>query len=483
MVGVTAYGAYLPMMRLQRKAIAEANAWFDSSLKALARGERTMCNWDEDALTMAVEAGRDCLGGRSRGDIASLFMASTSAPFLDRQNSVVVAEALNLRGDIRTMDVAASQRAGTSALLAALDSVAAGRSGGRALVVASERRRSKCGSRQEMTYGDGAAALELGSQGVIAELVASRSTAVDFVDRYRSDGFEFDVLGEERWIRDEGFLKIVPDAIAGLLKEAGIDAGEIRHFILPTELPKVAAGVAKKAGIAPEAVADNLVASCGVTGTAHALLLLAHRLESARPGEVILVVGFGQGCDVLLFRATDAIAGHRGNLGVSGNLGRRRAETNYSKFTSFYGLVDRDLGKRSEVDKVTYVSALYRNHKLLNGFMGGKCSACGTVQIPLTNYCVNPDCNALRTQQEYSLAESNARIVTWTADALTFDFSPPAYFGLIEFEEGGRLMVDFTEVDPADFKIGTPVKMHFRIRQIDDRRGFRRYFWKARQAQ
>jgi len=482
MVGVTAYGAYLPKMRLQRKAIAEANSWFDSSLKGLATGERTMCNWDEDAITMAVEAGRDCLSNRDRSNVRSLFMASTSAPFLDRQNSVVVAEALNLPSDIRTMDVSASQRAGTSALLAAIDSIAAGGSG-RALLVATERRRSKCGSRQEMIYGDGAAAIELGSEGIIAELVTTHSTAVDFVDRYRSDGFEFDVLAEERWIRDEGYLKIVPQAVNDLLKKADIDANAVQHFILPSELPRAASAVAKKIGFAPGAVADNLTDVCGVTGTAHALLLLAHRLEKVRPGEMILVVGFGQGCDVLLFRATDEIDRYHPNHGVSGNLARGRPEENYNKFASFNDLVDRDLGKRSEVDKITYVSALYRNHKLLNSFKGGKCSACGTVQIPLTNYCVNPDCKKLRTQQEYCLAESSARVVTWTADALTFDFSPPAYFGLIEFDEGGRLMVDFTEVDPEAFKVNVPVTMHFRIRQIDDKRGFRRYFWKAKQAQ
>lgn len=431
---------------------------------------------------MAVEAGRDCLGDRDRADVRSLFMASTSAPFLERQNSVVVAEALSLNGDIRSMDVSASQRAGTSALLAAIDSVAAG-GPGQALLVASEHRRSKCGSRQEMVYGDGAAAIELGSERVIAELVATHSTAVDFVDRYRSDGFDFDVLGEERWIRDEGYLKIVPKAINDLLKKAGIDADAVQHFILPSENPRTVNTVAKKIGLAPEAIADNLIDVCGITGSAHALLLLAHRFENSCPGDLVLVVGFGQGCDTLLFRVTDEIGKYRSNQGVSGNLARGCPEYNYNKFISFNNLADRDLGKRSEVDKVTYVSALYRDRKLLNSFMGGKCTACGAVQIPLTNYCVNPECKALHTQEEYCLAESKGRVVTWTADALTFDFSPPAYYGLVEFDEGARLMADFTEVDPEVFDKGVPVTMHFRIRQIDDKRGFRRYFWKAKQTQ
>ena len=52
MIGITAYGAYLPRMRLQKKVIADANGWFDASLKGLGRGEKAVCNWDEDAMTL-----------------------------------------------------------------------------------------------------------------------------------------------------------------------------------------------------------------------------------------------------------------------------------------------------------------------------------------------------------------------------------------------------------------------------------------------
>ena len=48
MWGMLAFGAYVPRLRLSRKAVAEANAWFNPALKGLAKGERGMCNWDED---------------------------------------------------------------------------------------------------------------------------------------------------------------------------------------------------------------------------------------------------------------------------------------------------------------------------------------------------------------------------------------------------------------------------------------------------
>ena len=61
MIGITAYGAYIPRRRLQRKAVAEANKWFAPGLMGAAKGERSMANYDEDSVTLAVEAGRDCL--------------------------------------------------------------------------------------------------------------------------------------------------------------------------------------------------------------------------------------------------------------------------------------------------------------------------------------------------------------------------------------------------------------------------------------
>ena len=84
MVGILAAGAYVPRTRLQRQVVAAAHAWFAPGLKGLAKGERSASNWDEDAITMAVEAGRDCLVGDERSKVARVVLASTTHPFADR---------------------------------------------------------------------------------------------------------------------------------------------------------------------------------------------------------------------------------------------------------------------------------------------------------------------------------------------------------------------------------------------------------------
>ena len=91
----------------------------------------------------------------------------------------------------------------------------------------------------------------------------------------------------------------------------------------------VAKQMAKAAGIDDKAVRDPLGANCGDTGAAHALVMLVAALERAKAGDKIMVVGFGQGVDALVFEVTAEIAKLPKHQGVSGWLARRKEEKNY----------------------------------------------------------------------------------------------------------------------------------------------------------
>jgi uncharacterized OB-fold protein len=277
-------------------------------------------------------------------------------------------------------------------------------------------------------------------------------------------------------------MSLMPKLIADCLAAGGITAKDVTTFCFATPLPRVAAAVAKAAGIAEAALCDPIYATCGDTGVAHPLLLLASALERAKPGDKILVAGFGQGADALLFEVTDAIAAFRPRLGVEGHLARRKAETNYSRFLAFNAIIELERGMRSETDKLTPLSALWRNRDTVTRFHGGRCSKCGTLQFPRSAICVNPNCNALDTQEPYPFAETTGRINSYTSDRLTYSPDPPACYGMIQFAEGGRWMMDFTDVDDSELDVGKEMRMMFRIKDVDPQRGFRRYFWKAAPA-
>jgi 3-hydroxy-3-methylglutaryl CoA synthase len=466
--GILSYGAYIPMLRIDRGAIAAANAWAFPGRRG--NGARALANWDEDAVTMSVEAAR----GVDLEDVGSVLMSSVTAPYADLQNAMLVSSALGLAAEIATLDVTGSLRAGTSAMLTALKSGEESP----ALVVAADARIGKPGSAQEMQYGAGSVAFRVGSgDDMIARLIASSTRADQFVDHFRATGETFDYYWEERWIRDEGYAKIVPAAVKVALAKTNVVPEDITHFCMPTLLGGAGGMLAKAIGIPATAVADTLQARCGDTGSAHALMMLAAALESAKPGDKILVVSFGAGCDVLLFEATDAIAGYSPRQGVAAALASGKIDANYTKMLSFHGQFQLDWGMRAEGSEKVPLTQQYRSRGQLATFDAGKCQDCGTIQFPQLATCVN--CGSFNPFTQHRLVGEPARMATYTADWLQYHPAPPFYFGLVQFDNGARVMMEIVDVDPAHLDVGTPVRMVFRIKSRDQERHYNRYFWKA----
>jgi len=478
-IGLTAFGGYIPRLRLQRKSITAANAWIAPNLVSKGRGERSMGNWDEDSVTMAVEAARDLLGrSDDRSHVDALFFGSTTMPFADRLNAGIISAALTLDRDVQAVDIASTQRAGTTSLLQGLAAVAAG-SAKQALVCAADRRKTRAACAQELEFGDGAAALSVGRDNIIARYLGSHTQTVDFVDHFRGSGEEFDYNWEERWIRDEGYSTIVPDTVRALLQKTSVNPSEITHFVMPCVFPKLGQKLAKACGLEQAKIADTLSAVCGETGSAHALVMLVHTLQTAKPGDKILLVNFGGGCDALLFEVTDLISNMSDRRGILGALADRQEETNYMKFLTFNGLVEWERGMRGEQDKKTALTTLYRNEDTIMGLVGGRCTETGVVQFPRSRISVAPNNPAVDTQEPYKFAERQAHILSWSADYLSFSMNPPNHYGMMVFEGGGRIMMDIADVAPGEVDSGMEVRMVFRIKDFDDQRGFKRYFWKA----
>jgi len=471
--GILACGAYLPRLRLARARIAEACGWLNPARAARARGERSVANWDEDALTMAVEAARDCLRDPAPAP-RRVRLASTTLPFDDRSNAGVLAAALDLPEDVGAADAAGSLRAGTTALRELLED-----RGADTLLAASDLRLTRPGGDAELGYGDGAAALLVGHGEPLAHCLGTAVITRDLVDHHRAAGEAFDYAFEERWVRDVGHLTMVPEAARAALARAGIAAGDITRFVFPGP-----AGVARRLVAALElperSAVDPLLHTPGHTGTAHPLLGLGATLEAARPGERVLLVGFGQGVDAIVLETTGRLGAPLRRLGVGGHLARRREETHYTRHLAWRGLLDIDWGMRAEHDRRTAQSVHFRKRRAVSGFVGGRCESCGTCQFPATRVCVH--CGARDRQTPHRFAESRARVKTFTEDWQAHSPSPPLMYGSVGFEEGGSLMMEYTDFAPGELEVGMALRMMFRIKDIDALRGFRRYFWKPAAA-
>jgi 3-hydroxy-3-methylglutaryl CoA synthase len=437
-----------------------------SGLGGRPGGHRGVAGWDEDALTLAVEASRG-IGGEPR----SIVFASTSAPFVERSHATLLAAALALESRIRTNDVAGSRRCAVSALLDAL------LGSGDTLIAAGEKRTAAAGSPQHLSQGDGGAAALVSDQGA-AKLIGYGSVAHDLVDVYASREHPEAYAYEERFVRETAIGVIAP-AIKAACAMAEVDARSIAYAAVHEPLAGSWREIARATGITAPNLASDLTQGVGDLGAAHALFAFALACAKAKPGDLLLLAGFGSGCDAMIFQSTGPMPGAaeaeamlRGGLVLD----------DYLRFLSLTGALDLEWGPRSEFEQKAQATVLERYGRDMIGFIGGRDSK-GNVQFPKSRIPVRPDALGPEPMDDVRLANEIAKIVSVTADRLNFTPDPPFWFGLAQFDNGARVMMEFTDANAGGFAVGDSVRMRLRIKSYDRRRGFRTYFWKAAPAQ
>jgi hydroxymethylglutaryl-CoA synthase len=472
MVGITSYGAYIPFHRLSRAEIGRA--WES----AQPPGERSVANYDEDSLTMAVEAALDCLKGFSVTDIDGLFLASTTSPYKDKQTAATIATVLGLKKNTLTMDFGGSLRAGSNAFRAAVDMIKAG-SLTNILVIASEMRLGYPSGPGEMTFGDGAAAVSIGSSKVIAEVENNTSVFEELQDFWRSDKDTFVRSAEDRFIADEGFGKVVPMAVSELCNITKLAPRDFSSCVLYVPSQRQVAGLVKKLGFDPKTQCnDSLFSKLGDAGAAMPLLLLVEALESAKAGNRILWACYGNGCDVFSIKTAAGIESARGHKrGVQGYLPSKRMLANYNKYLRWRELVTLQPPARPAIElRQPGPQAQWRENDNVFRLRGTKCRHCGTPQYPPQRVCIS--CGTKDDFEYYSFTDKNARIYTFSHDFVVQSVDPPVTVAMVDFEGGGRIMCDVTDRDPGQIQVGTPVEMTFR--KLYYVGGIYNYWWKAR---
>ncbi len=95
------------------------------------------------------------------------------------------------------------------------------------LVAASDRRIPPPNSDFELQFGDGAAAFLMGDTDVAAVLEGSYHLSSEFLDVWRKPQDTYVQTTEERFLRDEGYMKMIPQAVAGLLKKLKLTPKDI----------------------------------------------------------------------------------------------------------------------------------------------------------------------------------------------------------------------------------------------------------------
>lgn len=461
--GISAYGAYVPYWRLQRSAIAGALGG------RAARGARAVASYDEDTTSMAVEAARIALAGNVTRPIDVLF-ATANPAYQDKTNATGIAAALDLGPDVFCADVTGAVRSGTAAFRSGL------RGDGASLVLLSDMRNGLPNSAEERDGGDGAAAFVLGDDEIgplVAEYIGGASASDEFLDRWREPGDRRSQVWEERF-GETRYLPLAKRAFERALTDAGMSVDQLDHVIIAGLHTRAVGAFAKAAKLAKEQLVDNLAATVGNTGTAHAGLMLAATLDTAQPNETIAVVLLADGVDVQLFRTTPHLQQARSVRPVAAQIANGRDDLDYARFLTWRGRLEQEPPRRPDPDRPAAPPS-YQSRDWKFAFNGSRCE-CGKTHLPPQRVCV--DCGVADKMTVAQMREVTATVATYTMDHLAYSMSPPTVAAVIDFDGGGRYISDLTDLDPVELAVGARVEMTFR--RLYTEGGVHNYFWKAR---
>ena len=307
--------------------------------------------------------------GRDRGALKTLVL---------RLDDVSVPRPAERRRRRRSAGNARGPERARCRIVAALRDVGAGH--GAARRRAEPRRCGRASTHQggeldRADVGDGAAAVVVGEGAPIARLLASARSTVDFVDHFRRRSRDLRLpvgraLDSRRRLyedRSAGDRALPGRARTSRRRTSRISA--CRPWCRASST-----AVAKAAG------------HCRGGDRRQP----AHRLRRHRRGASAAAAG--RGAENVRSRASafsssasarapmrccsSATGEHArcaGTARLRGHLARRREETNYAKFLAFNELIEIERGMRSETDKLTPLSALWRNRDTVTGMIGGKC--------------------------------------------------------------------------------------------------------------
>jgi len=478
MIGITSYGAYIPWHRIDRQLFQQA--WGGFAIP----GERAVAYYDEDSVTMAVEAAMDCLRDADPRTVDGLYFATTTSPYKEKQCSALMGMALDLRRDIRSADIASSLRGGTTAISFAVDAIEAGKADS-ILVTAADTRMAAPSGMVEQALGDAAAAFLLGKKDVLAEIEDSYSISDELAATWRSETDTFVRSWEDRMVMDESYSKVMPEVITGLMKKCGLTTKDFARVVFdPPGDVRRHGRVAAELGFEPAQLLDpaSLFMSVGLLGCAMSFMMLISALEQAKPGDKILFASYGNGADAFLLQVTDAIKELGERRGFAKNLQSKHMMRSYNDYLRWRDIVPLETARRPERGHIS-IAANWRERKTILGLWGIKCRRCGTPQydsgaISTTPIRVCAVCQAQDDFDDYSFAKKKATVFSYTQDMLAPAVDPPSSVVMIEFEGGGRSLFDLTDRDPEDVEVGMEVEMTFRKVFAD--RGITNYFWKAR---
>lgn len=311
MVGIVSYGAYIPKYRIRLSEIAGVWGKNDESVTSSLRlSEKSVPGYDEDAVTIAVEAAQACLGDAqlSASRIEAIFVGSESHPYAVNPTSTIVGELLGVGPEYMAADLEFACKAGSAGIQAVAGFVASKRIS-LGLAIGADTAQSRPHDALEYTAASGGGAFLLGRELVAAELVAYTSYTTDTPDFWRRDGIRYPTHAG-RFTGEPAYFAHVFGASRKLLETTGMKPSDMAWCVFHMPNGKFPRFAAKTLGFNPDQIAPSLIIDhIGNPYSASSLLGLAAILDIAKPDQYIFMASYGSGAgsDAFIWRVRKPI--------------------------------------------------------------------------------------------------------------------------------------------------------------------------------
>jgi uncharacterized OB-fold protein len=361
---------------------------------------------------------------------------------------------------------------------------ARGGSARQAIVASADMRRPEPGSLLEAISGDGAAAIVVGSgEDVIAELIGEYHVSDPTLDTWRRQSDRYLQTDDEAFTNQVGYFAMVDAVVKGLLNSREVDPSEVTGVAMYAPDGRTYMSAARQsllgaafAQMGRQGPAPYLLMHAGNLGTAFAPAQLALLLENAKAGDVLALIGYGDGADAYLFRVTDAIAQRPPRRAIQSWIDSK-SELPYTLATFFReNLVDKPMFP-TRVEPWTSLPLLHRERDELLRFHAQRCGKCGAVWWPHRPNCY--ECGAQEGFESVRLSRSgvvSSFVVEWAVPSPL----PPVGMITVDTPEGARITNQSTDGDPRGFSIGDEVEFTLRIFHMA--KNIPHYSWKVRKC-
>ena len=345
MTGIIGYGAYIPQGRIKIGEIAKV--WGKKPqdiISSLSVFEKSVAGFDEDSVTMAVEAAHTALKMAQVAPfkIGSILVGSETHPYAVNPTSTIIGETLGCGNNYLACDLEFACKSATTGIQLTVGLIESQKID-YGLVVGADCAQAKPHDALEYTAGSGAAAFLLGRKRkeILVQIVDFASFSSDTPDFWRRDGVRYPAHAG-RFTGKPGYFAHIIGAAKELFKKSKTSPEDFNYCVFHMPNGKFPRRAAEILGFSLKQLLPSLIVEkIGNPYSASSPLGLCQVLDQAKSRKNIFLVSYGSGAgaDAFILKTTENLVKKRNLSKKVADFIKEKSYFSYSQYLKMRGKI------------------------------------------------------------------------------------------------------------------------------------------------